>query len=142
MTTTLTEPCRTTALILDGVEELDAIGPWEVLRTWQATTERDVAVRTTSLDGLAATSRRGILDELRQRHPGVDVRADQRWVDAGRVVTSAGVSAGIDMALHLVERLESADVAASVARAVEYRWAPGADGSTASTPDRTSGQGS
>ena len=92
------------------------------------------------LDGLPATSHRGVLGELRERHPAVDVRPDQRWVDAGQVVTSAGVSAGIDMALHLVERLEGVDMAASVARVMEYRWTPGADGSTPSALDPTSGQ--
>ena len=51
MTTTPAEPYRATVLLFDGVEELDAIGPWEVLRMWQTITERDVTVRTASLDG-------------------------------------------------------------------------------------------
>jgi len=53
-----------------------------------------------------------------------DVRWNRtrRWVDAGHVVTSAGVSAGTDMALHLVERLAGEDVARAAATRMEYRW--------------------
>lgn len=67
---------------------------------------------------------------MRAAHPDVDVRADARWVDAGQVLTSTGVSAGIDLALHFVERLEDAAgagagaVAGAVALAMEYRWNP------------------
>jgi transcriptional regulator GlxA family with amidase domain len=50
----------------------------------------------------------------------VEVVDDQRWVDEGPVVTLAGVSAGIDMALHLVGRLWGAELARGVQKAVEY----------------------
>jgi transcriptional regulator GlxA family with amidase domain len=39
----------------------------------------------------------------------IEVRRDERFVDAGKIVSAAGVSAGIDMALHLVARLHSAE---------------------------------
>jgi transcriptional regulator GlxA family with amidase domain len=45
-----------------------------------------------------------------------------RYVDEGRVVTSAGISAGIDMALHLVARLAGVEVARQTAERMEYRW--------------------
>ena len=45
------------------------------------------------------------MDELRGLDPTVQVRPADRWVDDGDLITSAGVSAGIDMALHLVARL-------------------------------------
>jgi len=48
------------------------------------------------------------------------VRPDARFVDAGDVVTAAGVSAGIDMALHLVERLDSTEMARQVRRYIQY----------------------
>jgi len=51
---------------------------------------------------------------------GIAVEEDARFVDDGDVVTSAGVSAGIDMALHLVARLESDDMAAWVRRYIQY----------------------
>jgi len=45
-----------------------------------------------------------------------------RWVDQGSLVTAAGISAGIDMSLHLVERLLSRETAERVARYMEYTW--------------------
>jgi len=61
------------------------------------------------------------LDNLRSL--GVEVR-DERFVDAGQVITSAGVSAGIDMALHLVARLDSAEKAERIRRYIQYDPAP------------------
>ena len=52
------------------------------------------------------------------------VDTEARFVDDGDVVTSAGVSAGIDMALHLVARLESVDEARAVRRRIQYDPAP------------------
>jgi transcriptional regulator GlxA family with amidase domain len=51
---------------------------------------------------------------------GVNVDPDARFVDDGDVVTSAGVSAGIDMALHLVERLHSEEASRLVRRYIQY----------------------
>ena len=72
------------------------------------------------LDGLPATTHWASIDRLRTTHPAVQVRDDVRYVDAGRIVTSAGVSAGIDMALYLVGRLLGPDVAQTTARRMEY----------------------
>jgi transcriptional regulator GlxA family with amidase domain len=47
-----------------------------------------------------------------------------RWVDAGEVVSSGGLSSGIAMALHLVERLAGRDLALRTARQIEYEWDP------------------
>jgi len=74
------------------------------------------------LDGLAATTHWEDLDELRALRPAVTVREGVRWVDEGAVVTSAGISAGIDMSLHLVERLHSRDLALRTARQMDYDW--------------------
>lgn len=74
------------------------------------------------LDGLAATTHWEDLDELRALRPAVQVREGVRWVDEGPVVTSAGISAGIDMSLHLVERLHSRDLALRTARQMDYDW--------------------
>ncbi len=70
-----------------------------------------------ALDGRPATTHWGSIDRLREL--GVDVR-DERFVDAGDVVTAAGVSAGIDMALHLVARLHSVERAREVRRYIQY----------------------
>jgi len=47
-----------------------------------------------------------------------------RWVDQGKLVTSAGISAGIDMSLYLVSRLASQDIAVATARQMEFDWVP------------------
>lgn len=71
------------------------------------------------LRGRRATTHWGSLDRLRALNT-VQVVDDQRWVDEGPVVTSSGVSAGIDMALYLVGRLWGAELARGVQKAVEY----------------------
>ncbi len=72
------------------------------------------------LDGRRATTHWASVDWMREHYPSVTLLADQRVVDEGDVITSAGVSAGIDMALHVVGRLHGPDVAAWTARRMEY----------------------
>lgn len=74
------------------------------------------------LEGLPATTHWEAIVELRARFPRTEVREHERFIDNGRVVTTQGVSAGIDGALHLVERLLGADKARSVARYMAYPW--------------------
>lgn len=182
------------------MEELDLVGPWEVLRMWQLQYPDDgVEVFTASLDGETVTCAKGmrivtdmavgeigevdvvlmpggrgtralvshepVLDFVRG-HAGtgalmtsvctgslvyaaagiladrpatthwsamellgkldssIELRPDDRWVDSGEVVTASGVSAGIDMALHLVKRLHSEERAKQVKRDIQYDPAP------------------
>jgi transcriptional regulator GlxA family with amidase domain len=72
------------------------------------------------LDGRPATTHWGSLELLATLGEGIDVRPEARYVDDGEIVTAAGVSAGIDMALHLVARLHSPERAADVRRAIQY----------------------
>ena len=74
------------------------------------------------LDGRRATTHREDIADLRRDFPQIDVVSDRRWVDEGSVVTSGGISAGIDMSLHLVERLAGRDLALRTAHQMEYRW--------------------
>jgi transcriptional regulator GlxA family with amidase domain len=67
-----------------------------------------------------ATTHWRSLELLSQLDPSIGVRSEERFVDDGDVVTSAGVSAGIDMALHLVGRLHSPQRAAEVRRHIQY----------------------
>ncbi|MDB5932589.1 MAG: ThiJ/PfpI [Polaromonas sp.] len=60
--------------------------------------------------------------DLRSRFPALAVQEGPRWIDAGRLVTSAGISAGIDMCLHLVARLAGPALAARTARQMDYPW--------------------
>ena len=76
------------------------------------------------LDGRPATTHWGALDALADLGNGIQVQPEARFVDDGDVVTAAGVSAGIDMALHLVARLDSVDRAREVKRYIQYEPDP------------------
>ncbi len=183
-------------LLFDGVEELDAVGPWEVLSWWTRSHPEDgyaifcmsrdggpvtgakglvlgahvsiedapplevlvhpggqgtrpllgdsahldwiraqrrsvplmTSVCTGSLvyaaagllSGRSATTYWGCTDDLRALDSSVQVLEQARWVDDGDLITSAGVSAGIDMALHLVARLAGTERARQVRRGIQY----------------------
>ncbi len=180
----------------DGMEELDLVGPWEVLRMWQLNyPEDDVEVFTVSLGEATVTCAKGMrivtdrlvadmgdvdvllvpggrgtrglindqptldlvatravagtlmtsvctgslvyaaagllagrpatthwsaLDLLQSLDESIEVKAEDRFVDSGEVITASGVSAGIDMALHLVARLHSVERAREVRRDIQY----------------------
>lgn len=72
------------------------------------------------LDGRPATSYWASLEDLAERGTGIEVRGEDRYVDDGDVITAAGVSAGIDMALHLVRRFHSEERAREVRRFIQY----------------------
>lgn len=72
------------------------------------------------LDGRPATTHWTSLEQLGQLGRDIEVRPDDRYVDDGDVVTAAGVSAGIDMALHLVRRFGSDARAREVRRFMQY----------------------
>ena len=71
-----------------------------------------------------ATTHWASLDRLAELDPTIDVRSDERYVDDGDIITAAGVSAGIDMALHLIVRLVGADRARQVRKYIQYDPAP------------------
>jgi transcriptional regulator GlxA family with amidase domain len=72
------------------------------------------------LDGKPATTHWQSLELLPTLGPDIEVRPQDRFVDNGNVITAAGVSAGIDMALHLVARLHSPERAREVRRYIQY----------------------
>jgi transcriptional regulator GlxA family with amidase domain len=72
------------------------------------------------LDGKPATTHWQSLELLPTLGTDIEVRPDDRFVDNGNVITAAGVSAGIDMALHLVARLHSPERAREVRRYIQY----------------------
>jgi transcriptional regulator GlxA family with amidase domain len=74
------------------------------------------------LDGLDATTHHVAFDELAAAGPTTAVLRGQRIVDNGHIVTSAGISAGIDASLHVVAKLLGNDVAAETAAYMEYDW--------------------
>lgn len=191
---------RIALLCFDDMEELDLVGPWEVLRMWQIQHPGDdVEVFTVSLDGETVTCAKGMrivtdvaademgtvdvmlmpggrgtrslvadeavlelvrtaaaadvlmtsvctgslvyaaagilasrpatthwsaMDLLSKLDSSIEPRPSDRWVDSGQVVTASGVSAGIDMALHLIKRLHSEERARQVKRDIQYDPAP------------------
>ena len=187
-------------LLFEDVEELDAVGPWEVLASWSRFFPQDGwTVSCLSSDGNPVRAAKGLtlgahhsyddvpgldvlihpggvgtrpmlhdeahlewvrhqrtvvplmtsvctgslvyaaagllrdrpaathwaaVHELADADPTVRIDTSARYVDDGDVITSAGVSAGIDMALYLVERLVSADRAREVQRYIQYDHGP------------------
>lgn len=194
-----TAPLRVGVLVFDGAEELDVVGPWDVLAAWAAHSALRPEVLTFSPDGAGVVLAKGLrmvpdlgtedvgplhvlvhpggvgarrlardadhlawlratrrttplmtsvctgalvlaaagllagrpatthwaaFDELARIDPSVLPDTEARFVDDGDVITSAGVSAGIDMALHLVARLDSVEAARGVRRGIQYDPAP------------------
>ncbi len=78
--------------------------------------------RTGLMDGRPATSNKVAWDWVVQQGPRVRWQRKARWVDDGDLVTSSGVSAGIDMALSVVARFHGVDMARQAARFMEYVW--------------------
>ena len=74
------------------------------------------------LDGLETTTHHVAYDLLREIVPTCTVHEDRRFVDNGKVITSAGIAAGIDMSLYVVERLLGREVASATARHMEYTF--------------------
>ena len=74
------------------------------------------------LDGLDATTHHSAMELLRQTAPRARLHPGERFLDNGRVILSAGVSAGIDMSLYVVERLLGPELAEEAASYMEYHW--------------------
>ena len=74
------------------------------------------------LDGRRATSNKMSFAWVKEQGPNVDWIDKARWVEDGRLFTSSGVSAGMDMSLAVIEHLTDRDTAHQVARYTEYTW--------------------
>jgi transcriptional regulator GlxA family with amidase domain len=116
--------------LTDDVEGDPAVIDWVRRRAGEAElaasvcTGAFVLAAAGMLDGRTATTHWEDRADLAGRYPAVQVVLDRRWIDHGDVVTAAGISAGIDMALHLVERFVGRELAEATARQMEYRWLP------------------
>ena len=105
-----------------------ALQQW--LRSRAAQAETVAAVCTGSLllssagllDNLRATTHWRFLDTMRDSFPAISVQYDKHFVQDGRVFTSAGISAGIDMSLKVVEQYFGETVARATARHMEYPY--------------------
>ncbi|MBP3950864.1 DJ-1/PfpI family protein [Bacillus suaedae] len=72
------------------------------------------------LDGKVATTHWLSYDRFESEFPVVTLKRNVKFVDQGNIVTSAGVSAGINMSFHIVKRLLGKDIASKTARGMEY----------------------
>ncbi len=104
------------------------------LLDWLVAMDKRVAIMASVCTGAALLAKAGLLDGrpaatnhaafgwVVKQGPAVLWDSVSRWVDAGRYVTSAGVSAGTDMGFYLVSRLCGRAVAENAARGAEYDW--------------------
>lgn len=81
-----------------------------------------ILANTGLLDGLTATTTNGNIPRMAQKYPKIKVVRDQRYVDNGHLVTTAGLSAGMDGALHVIAKLFGTGYAQQVALSEEYDW--------------------
>lgn len=113
---------------------VDAAAACADTRAWVAQVARGAQITASVCTGAFILAAAGVLTEgpatthwediadLRTQYPALDVRDNVRWVDRGTVVTSAGISAGMDMSLHLVTRLAGAALAQRTARQMDTPW--------------------
>lgn len=78
--------------------------------------------KATDLSNIKVTTHWEDIPDLRQQFPDLNVQENIRWVDEGNLVSSGGISAGIDMSLYLVGRLYNRNLAEKTARQMEYDW--------------------
>jgi CubicO group peptidase (beta-lactamase class C family)/putative intracellular protease/amidase len=88
------------------------------------------------LDGQTATTFHGSLDGLARAAPRAKVVHDRRFVDNGKVITTAGLTSGMDGALHLVAKISGNGEAQATALGLEYRWDPDSRYARAALADR------
>jgi len=62
------------------------------------------------------------IDDLISMFPDIKIKKNVRWVDEGPIVTAAGISAGIDMSLHLISRVANENLAVLTAKQMEFDW--------------------
>ncbi len=74
------------------------------------------------LKSKCATTHWEDIDDLHSMFPDIKIKKNVRWVDQGSVVTAAGISAGIDMSLHLISRAANENLAIRTAKQMEFEW--------------------
>ncbi len=120
-------------LIVVGGYHLDEMNKQEVI-DWIALQNQSTQMTASVCTGAFLLARAGVItqeevtthwedvSDLKEMFPKLSVKEDVRWVDQGRIVTSGGISAGIDMSLHLVSRLHSLELAEKTAKQMEFDW--------------------
>ena len=88
------------------------------------------------LDGKQATTFYALIDELKSSFPKVNVVSNKRFADNGKIVTSAGLSSGIDATLYLISKIQGKGRAQAVALNLEYNWQPDSNYARANFADK------
>jgi transcriptional regulator GlxA family with amidase domain len=127
-----THPIIDVLVVVGGVhtDEMNKSQVIDWIRSVDHTAQRVVSVCTGAfllakaalLDDLSVTTHWEDMDDLARDFPTLTVLANKRWVASGKYMTSGGISAGIDMSLHLVAQLYNPTLAQQVAHQMEYRW--------------------
>lgn len=123
---------RKSAATLKWVKELSATAE----RTMSVCNGAFILASAGLLDGLGATTFYRMIDELKTEAPKTRVVSDQRFVDNGRIITTAGLSSGIDGALHVLSEMLGKGRAQAVALNMEYDWRPDSHYARAALADR------
>lgn len=127
-TTSVADAGRLDVLLVPGAIDLDAATPDEAVRDLAARSDVVTSVCTGSffLQRVGLVGDRPVTTHWEDvdllAATGAEVRDDVRWVDSGSLVTSGGISSGIAMTLHLVERYADRELAEATARQVDYVW--------------------
>jgi putative intracellular protease/amidase len=95
-----------------------------------------ILAKAALLDGLSATTVRGGIDNLATAGRNIKPVYDKRYVDNGKVITTAGLSSGIDGAFYLVSKMMGKGAAQQVALGLEYKWDPEGKFARAAYADR------
>ena len=124
---------RIDVLIVSGGVHTNELKKLEVIN-WIATQSRHVKLMASVCTGAFLLAKSQVLkkhrvtthwediEDLKEMFPELTVVKGVRWVDEGDVVTSGGISAGIDMSLHLVSRLQNVALAEDTAKQMEFLW--------------------
>ena len=123
---------RKSAATLKWVKELSATAE----RTMSVCNGAFILASAGLLDGLRATTFYRMIDDLKTEAPKTRVVSDQRFVDNGRIITTAGLSSGIDGALHVLSEMLGKGRAQAVALNMEYDWRPDSHYARAALADR------
>jgi transcriptional regulator GlxA family with amidase domain len=72
------------------------------------------------LDHIESTTHHGVVEHLKELAPNTIIRQDKRFTDNGSIMTSGGISAGIDLSLHIVKKLHGEEIVNKTIRYMEY----------------------
>ena len=124
---------RIDLLMVVGGVHTDEIKKAKVLN-WVASTAKKAKLVSSVCTGVFLLAEAGVLSnqnvtthwedipDLKKNYPSLHVHANHRWVDEGDIITSAGISSGIDMSLHLVSNIHSKELAEKTAKQMEFDW--------------------